>query len=121
VEKIMKKNVSEKIIEENAKVIKTMTFHRFPNPKNPRKIGAKWYSEEVITIIATAQSMMTEKIINSHNEDPYNSVEELIGDLQLIGMRVLNQFNKKGGVTRITQYGIEDFFKGGRLVKDGAS
>jgi len=109
--------ISKIITEENNAVINQLTWARFPNPKNPLKIKSKWYSEEIMTTLAIGQAVLVEKIINSHKDNPYESVDELIGDLQLVAKDVLNQFNMKGGVKRITQYDIEDFLTGGRLVK----
>jgi len=109
--------ISKLITGENNMIINQLTAARFPNRKNPRKISSKWFSEEIMTVLATGQSMMVEKVINNHKDNPYESVDELIGDLQLIAKDVLNQFNMKGGVKRITQYSIEDMLPGGRLIK----
>lgn len=109
--------VVKKITEENNKIINTMSFQRFPNPKNPRKIGRKWYKEEVMTVLATGQAMLIEKLLRNHGENPYNDVDELLGDLQIIGVEVLNQFNLKGGAKQVNRYAVEDMMSGGILAK----
>jgi hypothetical protein len=108
--------VNEIVVNENKNIIKKLSFERFPNKKNPKKIRKEWYEEEIMTVLATGQAMLIEKLINYNNDNPYDNVEIFIGDLQLVAKDVLNQFNKKIG-SRI-EYQIEDFFTGGRLIKE---
>jgi len=94
-----------------------MSNHRFKNPKNPRKFSKAFYTDDLITVISSAQSMLIEIILKEHNETPYTDIDVLIGDLHIIGVEVLNNFQTKATNNKCKPYTVEDYLNNGKLLK----
>ena len=58
------------------------------------KVNKKEYSEYTHASHLAGKTAICEAIIKAHSETPYNSIDELIGDLQLMLVQSGNQFRE---------------------------
>ncbi len=89
-----------------------MVASRFPNPKNPLKIRGKFFRDELFTASASSYGIMLELIKKAHKENPYESIDEIIGDMEMIVVEVLNEFQVVAGNVKSKMYKVEDYQTG---------
>lgn len=58
------------------------------------KVSRKFYSHDIEACILNGRSEVLEEILNAHNQEPFGSVDELIGELQLKLMNNWNDFHR---------------------------
>lgn len=104
--------VYDAIVKENNYITNYFVNCTFKNPKNPVKIRSNWYKEEVVSILAYGQTTVIDFLIKAHHQNPYNNIDEFIGDLQTMGVKILNNFNVKGGFGKGDEFNLEKFFDG---------
>lgn len=58
------------------------------------KISRKFYAHDIEACILNGRSEAIEEILNKNVREPYGTIEELIGDLQLALVKNWNDFHK---------------------------
>lgn len=105
------------VADQNEKFLRSMIYNRIPKPKIKKKFSQLEYRKEVITALTSGQCSMVEAIMRSHGSDPYKTADEVLGDLQLIACRIMNDFNEKIETRNFKPYSVEDFMTKGRFLQ----
>lgn len=79
----------------------TSTF--YPRGCTSRKFSIGSFNKEVMLAHLLGRAAGSQKIIENHQKQPYNSIDELIGDLQLEVVNCLNDFKRSSGARMPTQ------------------
>lgn len=83
----------------------------FKHPTNPIKIKPVKYKNEVQIAYAYALCFLSEKLVNNYRDNEYENIEVLIGDLELIGVEMLNQIKKLANPASIEKFKLDDFLQ----------
>ena len=112
-------NLAIKLRNETSKISREISSFNFSNDKTPVKFKRPAITKKLNLASAYGMCALTEQVINEHNRENYNSVDELIGDLQLIGLEMMNLIKKTSNPAAINKYQLSDFMEGGLFVKGG--
>lgn len=69
----------------------------YPRGCTSRKFSLGSFKKEIMIAHLIGRAAACQKIIESHQKQSYNSIDELIGDLQLEVVNCLNDFKKSSG------------------------
>lgn len=73
----------------------TSTF--YPRGCHTRKMSATTFKKETMLAHLVGRAFACQKIMDQHKANPYTSIDELLGDLQLELVNCLNDFKKSSG------------------------
>lgn len=79
----------------------TSTF--YPRGTTSRKFSLGSFKKEVMHAHLLGRAAGAQKIIENHQKEPYKTIDELIGDLQLEVVNCLNDFKRSSGAMMPTQ------------------
>lgn len=71
----------------------------YPRGCTSRKFSVGSFKKEVMLAHLIGRAFCAQKIIEDHQKNPFKSIDELIGDLQIEVINCLNDFRKSSGST----------------------
>ena len=99
-------------IKESREYATEITCGRYPQA-DKRKFSKKLYCEDIQATHIAGQLAMSRAIMDKHKKDPYKSVDELMGDLQLIAMESFNFCQRKLTSRPDMKIGLDYFLEKG--------
>ena len=79
--------------------VRTFSKIRFPQG-DKRKINKKLYDGDIESSYCSGALGLIEELHRENKKNPYATVEELFGDLQIIHVELFNKYAKKHGMKR---------------------
>ncbi len=116
-------SIAEKVLDQNRAFINKAAQPYFCDKDGKQiKKGKKSFSrapfiKESINQVVSAQGILIEMIMKEHGANPYNSADEVMGDLQMVSCEIMNYFRLKVSDQKFKPYEIEDFMDNGRFLK----
>lgn len=88
----------------------------FPRGCDRRKFSLKEFKKEAMLAHLVGRAFACQKIIENHAKQPYSSIDELIGDLQIEMINCMNDFKTRANA-KMPVLTFENTFKNTEIQK----